>query len=208
MDAPCNTAHRSHLAVTAHSSRCLLDRLQLGDTSLPSEQPDMIDDEFLQQLHHVLLEVRSISYPPPLLPSSRGVIVSLLREQGFREPSRVPPALGTPRAQRGKGGSANGGCSSCSKRDKNATRSSAQGQKANVPLLSVHFCCYFLSFSSVSLLRRSSSSCPCSQTQIHVEEGAMVCPNCKHVYPISNGIPNMVSPPLPFFHSSPCCPVY
>jgi hypothetical protein len=23
----------------------------------------------------------------------------------------------------------------------------------------------------------------------------MVCPNCQHTYPISNGIPNMVSPP-------------
>ena len=32
-----------------------------------------------------------------------------------------------------------------------------------------------------------------SQThQIHVEEGSMLCPNCNHVYPISNGIPNMV----------------
>ncbi|KZT30088.1 Trm112p-domain-containing protein [Neolentinus lepideus HHB14362 ss-1] len=56
---------------------------QLGDTSLPAEQPVMIDDDFLKTLHHVLLE-------------------------------------------------------------------------------------------------------------IHVEEGAMVCPNCKHVYPISNGIPNML----------------
>ncbi|KAM5541603.1 hypothetical protein V8D89_004793 [Ganoderma adspersum] len=56
---------------------------QLGDTSLPPEQPEMLDDDFLQKLHHVLLE-------------------------------------------------------------------------------------------------------------IHVEEGAMVCPNCKHVYPISNGIPNML----------------
>ncbi|PVF94606.1 Trm112p-domain-containing protein [Serendipita vermifera] len=28
--------------------------------------------------------------------------------------------------------------------------------------------------------------------EIHVEEGGMVCPNCNHVYPISNGIPNMV----------------
>jgi len=56
---------------------------QLGDTSLPPEQPEMIDDEFLKNLHHVLLE-------------------------------------------------------------------------------------------------------------IHVEEGAMVCPNCHHVYPISNGIPNML----------------
>ena len=28
--------------------------------------------------------------------------------------------------------------------------------------------------------------------KIHVEEGSMTCPNCLHVYPISNGIPNMV----------------
>ncbi|CCA74735.1 related to TRM112-subunit of an adoMet-dependent tRNA methyltransferase (MTase) complex [Serendipita indica DSM 11827] len=28
--------------------------------------------------------------------------------------------------------------------------------------------------------------------EIHVEEGAMVCANCGHVYPISNGIPNML----------------
>ncbi|KAF7981250.1 hypothetical protein HWV62_34627 [Athelia sp. TMB] len=56
---------------------------ELGDTSLPAEKPEMIDDEFLQKLHHVLLE-------------------------------------------------------------------------------------------------------------IHVEEGTMTCPNCNHVYPISNGIPNML----------------
>ncbi|EED84232.1 predicted protein [Postia placenta Mad-698-R] len=56
---------------------------QLGDTSLPNEPPEMMDDDFLQKLHHVLLE-------------------------------------------------------------------------------------------------------------IHIEEGAMVCPNCAHVYPISNGIPNML----------------
>jgi multifunctional methyltransferase subunit TRM112 len=36
---------------------------QLGDTSLPLEQPEMIDDDFLRALHHVLLEVRL----PPLL---------------------------------------------------------------------------------------------------------------------------------------------
>jgi multifunctional methyltransferase subunit TRM112 len=29
--------------------------------------------------------------------------------------------------------------------------------------------------------------------QIHVEEGSMNCRGCGHVYPISNGIPNMVS---------------
>ncbi|KDQ12106.1 hypothetical protein BOTBODRAFT_113423 [Botryobasidium botryosum FD-172 SS1] len=28
--------------------------------------------------------------------------------------------------------------------------------------------------------------------EIHVEEGSMVCPNCQHVYRISNGIPNML----------------
>ncbi|OAX43793.1 Trm112p-domain-containing protein [Rhizopogon vinicolor AM-OR11-026] len=56
---------------------------QVGDTSLPLEQPDMMDDELLQKLHHALME-------------------------------------------------------------------------------------------------------------IHVIEGAMVCQNCKHVYPISNGIPNML----------------
>ncbi|KAH6902593.1 trm112 [Coprinopsis sp. MPI-PUGE-AT-0042] len=56
---------------------------QLGDTSLPQEQPEMVDDEFLKNLHHVLLE-------------------------------------------------------------------------------------------------------------IHVEEGSMVCSNCKHEYPISSGIPNML----------------
>ncbi|KAF7312151.1 hypothetical protein MIND_00227600 [Mycena indigotica] len=29
--------------------------------------------------------------------------------------------------------------------------------------------------------------------EIHVEEGVMICPNCSHHYPISNGIPNMAS---------------
>ena len=28
--------------------------------------------------------------------------------------------------------------------------------------------------------------------KIHVEEGKMICPNCKHEYPIMSGIPNMV----------------
>jgi multifunctional methyltransferase subunit TRM112 len=31
--------------------------LQLGDTSLPQERPEMLDDDFLQRLHHVLFEV-------------------------------------------------------------------------------------------------------------------------------------------------------
>ena len=33
-------------------------------------------------------------------------------------------------------------------------------------------------------------------TQMHVEEGNMTCRGCGHVYPISNGIPNMVSSEL------------
>ncbi|KAF8515466.1 Trm112p-domain-containing protein [Gautieria morchelliformis] len=28
--------------------------------------------------------------------------------------------------------------------------------------------------------------------EIHVENGKMICPNCSHIYPISNGIPNML----------------
>jgi multifunctional methyltransferase subunit TRM112 len=28
--------------------------------------------------------------------------------------------------------------------------------------------------------------------EIHVEEGEMICPNCRHVYRISSGIPNML----------------
>ncbi len=31
--------------------------IQVGDTSLPLEQPEMLDDDFLKSLHHVLLEV-------------------------------------------------------------------------------------------------------------------------------------------------------
>ncbi|KIL63742.1 hypothetical protein M378DRAFT_79233, partial [Amanita muscaria Koide BX008] len=31
---------------------------QLGDTSLPLEAPDMLDNKFLKTLHHVLLEVK------------------------------------------------------------------------------------------------------------------------------------------------------
>jgi len=35
--------------------------IKLGDTSLPNEQPDVVnaDEEFLKKLHHVLLEVRT-----------------------------------------------------------------------------------------------------------------------------------------------------
>lgn len=39
--------------------------------------------------------------------------------------------------------------------------------------------------------KHSTRSC---RIQIHIEEGSMVCPNCKHSYPIANGIPNMVRP--------------
>lgn len=33
-----------------------------------------------------------------------------------------------------------------------------------------------------------------TESQMHVEEGSMTCRGCGHIYPISNGIPNMVSP--------------
>ncbi|KAI0698021.1 Trm112p-domain-containing protein [Cytidiella melzeri] len=28
--------------------------------------------------------------------------------------------------------------------------------------------------------------------EMHIDEGAMICPNCGHKYPILNGIPNML----------------
>lgn len=37
--------------------------LQLGDTSLPIDQPEMIDDELLKNLHHVLFEARALLPP-------------------------------------------------------------------------------------------------------------------------------------------------
>ncbi|KIJ67447.1 hypothetical protein HYDPIDRAFT_173963 [Hydnomerulius pinastri MD-312] len=33
---------------------------QVGDTSLPPEQPEMMDDDLLQKLHHVLLEIHVV----------------------------------------------------------------------------------------------------------------------------------------------------
>ena len=36
--------------------------------------------------------------------------------------------------------------------------------------------------------------------KIHIDEGQMTCPNCNHVYPISNGIPNMVRRSTPTCH--------
>ena len=40
---------------------------EIGDTSLPLERPEMLDDELLKQLHHVLLEVsrHTPSFPSP-----------------------------------------------------------------------------------------------------------------------------------------------
>ena len=37
---------------------------EIGDTSLPVERPDMLDDELLKQLHHVLLEVSRCIFCP------------------------------------------------------------------------------------------------------------------------------------------------
>ena len=33
---------------------------------------------------------------------------------------------------------------------------------------------------------------PCLPLQIHIINGALVCPNCGRKYPIINGIPNML----------------
>ena len=52
--------------VVYNSDRVFLIRVyvdKLGDTSLPAETPEMVDDEFLKSLHHVLLEVRFCGSP-------------------------------------------------------------------------------------------------------------------------------------------------
>ncbi|KAJ4483417.1 hypothetical protein J3R30DRAFT_1777434 [Lentinula aciculospora] len=54
---------------------------KLGDTSLPLEQPEMLDNDFLKNLHHVLLEVLSnrryhlqlLDESPPRYMSRKGV---------------------------------------------------------------------------------------------------------------------------------------
>ena len=45
-----------------HSDSLMLWTVEVGDTSLPLEQPDMMDDELLQKLHHALMEVRRYLY--------------------------------------------------------------------------------------------------------------------------------------------------
>lgn len=37
---------------------------EIGDTSLPLERPEMLDDDLLKQLHHVLLEVSQYTLFP------------------------------------------------------------------------------------------------------------------------------------------------
>ena len=37
---------------------------EIGDTSLPPERPEMLDDDLLKQLHHVLLEVSQYTLFP------------------------------------------------------------------------------------------------------------------------------------------------
>ncbi len=41
-------------------SWCFLNKI--GDTSLPPERPEMLDDDLLKQLHHVLLEVSQYAF--------------------------------------------------------------------------------------------------------------------------------------------------
>jgi multifunctional methyltransferase subunit TRM112 len=48
--------HQEHIHPNIRS-RALNPFAQLGDSSLPIEEPEMVDDDFLKTLHHVLLEV-------------------------------------------------------------------------------------------------------------------------------------------------------
>jgi len=57
-------------AVSYQSRPAALTILQLGDTSLPAEQPEMVDEDLLKTLHHVLLEVRKPRPPCILSPHS------------------------------------------------------------------------------------------------------------------------------------------
>jgi len=43
---------------------------EIGDTSLPSERPEMLDDDLMKQLHHVLLEVSQYTLFPFSLTTS------------------------------------------------------------------------------------------------------------------------------------------
>jgi multifunctional methyltransferase subunit TRM112 len=62
---------------------------ELGDTSLPDQSPDindpMMDEEVLKKLHHVLLEVRFISFS--LIDFLSDVLFSGAH---YRRPARVP----------------------------------------------------------------------------------------------------------------------
>jgi len=52
--------------IETNSCRATFFENEIGDTSLPLERPEMLDDELLKQLHHVLLEV---SRHTPYFPS-------------------------------------------------------------------------------------------------------------------------------------------
>ncbi|EIW77653.1 Trm112p-domain-containing protein [Coniophora puteana RWD-64-598 SS2] len=115
---------------------------QVGDESLPAEQPEMMDDELVQKLHRVLMEVRNLT------------LSSLLASpNGHDYPSTSLRTRDTPRT--------------------NTTSLSTPC----IHVLSMHL---------------SPLPHPRTFLQIHITEGAMICPNCEHVYPISNGIPNML----------------
>ncbi|KAI0296736.1 Trm112p-domain-containing protein [Multifurca ochricompacta] len=63
---------------------------EIGDTSLPPERPEMLDDDFLKQLHHVLLEIHvdegSMTCPncEHVYPISSGIPNMLLAEHEIR----------------------------------------------------------------------------------------------------------------------------
>lgn len=58
-DALVNAAKQVRAEALSRSQREAYGPVEIGDTSLPTEQPEMMDDDLLQKLHHVLMEVRS-----------------------------------------------------------------------------------------------------------------------------------------------------
>jgi hypothetical protein len=62
---------------------------KIGDTSLPAERPEMLDDDLLKQLHHVLLEVSQRACAPFSLTSS----FSDPHRRGFHDMSKVRARL-------------------------------------------------------------------------------------------------------------------
>jgi hypothetical protein len=65
---------------------------KVGDTSLPVERPEMLDDDLLRQLHHVLLEVSQHAFSS-ISPQSDGVFFLDSHRQWFHDVSKLRPRV-------------------------------------------------------------------------------------------------------------------